>query len=104
FTHPPPHLPYPLSLHDALPIWDPVAASNPSLDTTQWRFAPVNQPENALLGIMFESLFDYGSSFPWVVTNASHWIYAGTGLQNGQDRKSTRLNSSHDQISYAVFC
>src|SRR2546428_4680812 len=21
-----------------------------------------------------------------------------------QDRKSTRLNSSHDQISYAVFC
>src|SRR2546428_2462212 len=23
---------------------------------------------------------------------------------NGQDRKSTRLNSSHDQISYAVFC
>src|SRR2546427_3092643 len=25
-----------------------------------------------------------------------------TGLQ--QDRKSTRLNSSHSQISYAVFC
>src|SRR5206468_11102923 len=23
---------------------------------------------------------------------------------NRQDRKSTRLNSSHDQISYAVFC
>src|SRR2546421_8039876 len=22
----------------------------------------------------------------------------------GTDRKSTRLNSSHDQISYAVFC
>jgi len=22
----------------------------------------------------------------------------------GVDRKSTRLNSSHDQISYAVFC
>src|SRR2546428_1544131 len=22
----------------------------------------------------------------------------------GKDRKSTRLNSSHDQISYAVFC
>src|SRR2546421_8645519 len=25
-------------------------------------------------------------------------------LQRGTDRKSTRLNSSHDQISYAVFC
>src|SRR2546421_10635310 len=24
--------------------------------------------------------------------------------RRGQDRKSTRLNSSHDQISYAVFC
>src|SRR2546421_9747155 len=24
--------------------------------------------------------------------------------QSGSDRKSTRLNSSHDQISYAVFC
>src|SRR5688572_33129586 len=25
-------------------------------------------------------------------------------LDAGQDRKSTRLNSSHSQISYAVFC
>src|SRR2546430_5399621 len=32
---------------------------------------------------------------------------AGEGLQRHQvarDRKSTRLNSSHSQISYAVFC
>src|SRR2546428_798931 len=26
------------------------------------------------------------------------------GARCGADRKSTRLNSSHDQISYAVFC
>src|SRR6478672_13380724 len=26
------------------------------------------------------------------------------GVGHHQDRKSTRLNSSHDQISYAVFC
>src|SRR5688572_31567593 len=25
-------------------------------------------------------------------------------LERGRDRKSTRLNSSHSQISYAVFC
>src|SRR2546421_621431 len=25
-------------------------------------------------------------------------------LRSDKDRKSTRLNSSHDQISYAVFC
>src|SRR2546428_3646330 len=28
----------------------------------------------------------------------------GHGQAPNQDRKSTRLNSSHDQISYAVFC
>src|SRR5688572_31876637 len=26
------------------------------------------------------------------------------GIARDQDRKSTRLNSSHSQISYAVFC
>src|SRR5206468_13101441 len=28
----------------------------------------------------------------------------GAGGRPARDRKSTRLNSSHDQISYAVFC
>src|SRR3712207_8245999 len=31
-------------------------------------------------------------------------VYVGTKLVNLQDRKSTRLNSSHANISYAVFC
>src|SRR2546428_10113450 len=34
----------------------------------------------------------------------SFQIAADGSLVNGEDRKSTRLNSSHDQISYAVFC
>src|SRR2546421_4603219 len=29
---------------------------------------------------------------------------AGNPARGPPDRKSTRLNSSHDQISYAVFC
>src|SRR2546427_7942440 len=29
---------------------------------------------------------------------------AGGGARHDLDRKSTRLNSSHSQISYAVFC
>src|SRR5206468_10944954 len=29
---------------------------------------------------------------------------AGDSIARIADRKSTRLNSSHDQISYAVFC
>src|SRR2546421_9547253 len=31
-------------------------------------------------------------------------VGAVQGGAAGRDRKSTRLNSSHDQISYAVFC
>src|SRR5205814_2878752 len=30
--------------------------------------------------------------------------FYGGGIYNGGDRKSTRLNSSHLGISYAVFC
>src|SRR2546422_1939388 len=30
--------------------------------------------------------------------------HPGKGLKTGPDRKSTRLNSSHGYISYAVFC
>src|SRR2546421_6823653 len=32
------------------------------------------------------------------------WQALPTGEAVSRDRKSTRLNSSHDQISYAVFC
>src|SRR5690606_40838798 len=32
------------------------------------------------------------------------WISRPCGLQRTPDRKSTRLNSSHVKISYAVFC
>src|SRR3712207_7602235 len=38
---------------------------------------------------------------------ASVFLYAGStmpGSVDGRDRKSTRLNSSHANISYAVFC
>src|SRR5262245_66265546 len=49
------------------------------------------------------------------ISNASHLCYKGTGGPGGDacsardqriaaDRKSTRLNSSHLGISYAVFC
>src|SRR2546430_10079543 len=35
-----------------------------------------------------------------------HRVISADGVQGhvGSDRKSTRLNSSHSQISYAVFC
>src|SRR5207245_10780823 len=38
----------------------------------------------------------------WVVATARQHVPGHDG--EGQDRKSTRLNSSHGSISYAVFC
>src|SRR2546427_4836956 len=34
----------------------------------------------------------------------AHGLRGGACAKPGGDRKSTRLNSSHSQISYAVFC
>src|SRR2546430_12422503 len=46
-----------------------------------------------------------------MVRGVMHGLGADLGLEDGRhglrpvrDRKSTRLNSSHSQISYAVFC
>src|SRR5690242_20982549 len=43
----------------------------------------------------------------WPIPGGSclvQWRYDDYVLVNGQDRKSTRLNSSHMSSSYAVFC
>src|SRR2546430_9122179 len=57
---------------------------------------------------------DYSSTAPFPTTYngpnntvASEWVNtanAATSYWAQRDRKSTRLNSSHSQISYAVFC
>src|SRR5688500_20052055 len=66
---------YTLSLHDALPIWDPAQGETAGDVDRHPRKAPR--------------------------------LRARGGLQSRRvdgDRKSTRLNSSHLVISYAVFC
>src|SRR5258708_24945105 len=42
----------------------------------------------------------------WPTPNGRHmhWIRVDAYYQGDRDRKSTRLNSSHQIISYAVFC
>src|SRR2546427_8144940 len=38
-------------------------------------------------------------------TERDYWVYVPKQYEAAKpDRKSTRLNSSHSQISYAVFC
>src|SRR2546430_9302861 len=68
---------YPLSLHDALPICS-------------------------------AGLDDRGDVVPHLTPDSRGGVRCGGGgaaheVDRG-DRKSTRLNSSHSQISYAVFC
>src|SRR3712207_8210833 len=76
---------YTLSLHDALPIL-------------------------AILGV--EQLLDHGLAVVGLVAGAlehvegeGHRLVAVDAVRvDVLDRKSTRLNSSHANISYAVFC
>src|SRR5205085_1671083 len=45
-----------------------------------------------------------GGTGRWFPTIAVENVYIFPGVPDILDRKSTRLNSSHSQISYAVFC
>src|SRR2546428_7918745 len=74
---------YTLSLHDALPIFRDADGKDAGM-IVNWHCHPETlESKNTLLSADFVG-------------------YTVKTLQ--EDRKSTRLNSSHDQISYAVFC
>src|SRR5205085_10627995 len=75
---------YTLSLHDALPI----SLSHPHKEIS-CRSLLIRQASPA--------------SFAEAGPPSARWWRSGLG-ERGRDRKSTRLNSSHSQISYAVFC
>src|SRR2546427_6025032 len=68
---------YTLSLHDALPIFD---SAFPIATVVKDRLQSLVHLEVVVSDLRIDD------------------------FQVGQDRKSTRLNSSHSQISYAVFC
>src|SRR2546430_5632065 len=55
------------------------------------------------------TLFPYTTLFRSAIPSARSsdeqaCLEGSDGAQRDRDRKSTRLNSSHSQISYAVFC
>ncbi len=62
---------------------DPIA--DPTLKTVLWRESPLNRPEQAFVGLQYTSQtpFNNGYYTPYVVTNSSNWVYAGTGLHDG---------------------
>src|SRR5690606_40072795 len=85
----------PLSLHDALPISQQALAD--SLKLTRGRYAKyedgANEPPIEVL-VGMSKYFKISLDLLLTVDLAKYPI----------DRKSTRLNSSHVKISYAVFC
>src|SRR5256885_13197241 len=76
---------YTLSLHDALPIWATVLDLQRSMDAHRLSSA-------ALTAFYLDRIRTLNPKLHAVIET------------NPEDRKSTRLNSSHLVISYAVFC
>src|SRR5690349_24018290 len=75
---------YTLSLHDALPIYEPV--------------------RRCVAGVCRRAV---GGAVAGGGARGDHAFEGGAEAREGGlqgDRKSTRLNSSHVEISYAVFC
>src|SRR5690606_40217436 len=95
----PPPASYTLSLHDALPIW---AASRYhwalSLGVRFW----VLKSTRAALTCSRASSRHFGGGQATSRYKTSKKYYPANPPSS--DRKSTRLNSSHVKISYAVFC
>src|SRR3712207_8816675 len=79
---------YTLSLHDALPILDRIDQELTDLPATRSQ--------------VYNGKFSLSSA----VGSYQGLIDQLIGIRDSatQDRKSTRLNSSHANISYAVFC
>src|SRR5690606_40686712 len=87
---------YTLSLHDALPISNPGATD---FQTSTIRNFQGKEPE-----MVFEKVLRV--SREWGTPENMMYVVGATQAEylNRVDRKSTRLNSSHVKISYAVFC
>src|SRR2546430_9240042 len=64
-------------------------------------FLMIRRPPRSTL-FPYTTLFRSQYRRRWAVPSLVHPVRAC--LDGMQDRKSTRLNSSHSQISYAVFC
>src|SRR5699024_12560024 len=85
--HPPPCEIYPPSLHDALPIC---------------KFSLSLQNKQSILVVTY---IGYNTKEIPAGNGSPLTIQLQDDTQNlDEDRKSTRLNSSHVSISYAVFC
>jgi hypothetical protein len=73
-----------VSYKEAAGNLDPLALDgqpqNDRLITGRWRDRPVSRPEERLVGVMYAA---DPVDADVIVGNADHWVFAGTGLRNG---------------------
>src|SRR3712207_9330456 len=81
---------YTLSLHDALPIYRKRVQ----------KAVYIGQ----LTGVDLGYRFSWYVKGPYSTALTRDYYDLAEDVNSGEDRKSTRLNSSHANISYAVFC
>ncbi len=84
--------------------------SKQRLTTVKFRSHPVDRPEDALVGVMYES--DPVQS-DFVVADASNWVFEGTGLKNGDhlpgllgyevDRSSDHTPAGAQRIAHSPY-
>src|SRR5207249_11125546 len=98
-THTAPSQLYTLSLHDALPIFPPPKSSKRALEMGAYmHMTPALQCVLGYQEVRGAYFGPLGRSDEKCVTVGGREVF------HCLDRKSTRLNSSHVSISYAVFC
>src|SRR5699024_12620342 len=96
FRSPPPSATSTLSLHDALPI-----CAHENLVVC----GPSGTGKSHLLEALGHAAVDAGAHVSWFsLESLGALFHRHRGTRGRTDRKSTRLNSSHVSISYAVFC
>src|SRR5206468_4910860 len=92
-----------------------LSTSYPACSRLSWRCS--TSPSSKLGLLSHSATWSISYSSLWLVITVKEEILENFSLSEYQsspsrsspssllqDRKSTRLNSSHDQISYAVFC
>jgi hypothetical protein len=60
---------------------DPMTSVDPQQATAQWRNAPLNQPESALIGVQY---FAAGITAPMKLVNTDNWVFNDVDLSNGR--------------------
>ena len=63
---------------------DPMTTQDPLQSTVQWRNAPLNQPESALIGVQY---FAAGITASMKLVNTDNWVFNDVDLSNGRTLK-----------------